>query len=263
MHQLEIRNINKVYNSDRISQNVVLENIRFTVSKGEYVSLVGPSGCGKTTLLSIIAGFIPSTSGEILLNGKVIEKPGKDRAFVFQNYALFPWMTVKQNVLYPMKLQKVPKDLQQERLHELLSLAGLTDAQDKYPHELSGGMKQRTAVIRALTINPEVLLLDEPLSAIDYQMRRDMQEELAHLLRAADTTVLMVTHDVEESVFLSDRVIVMSKNRGEIVADHGIALPRTRRRQSKTYQKEIEQVTHYLRKSAEKDSDISLKMEVI
>ncbi|MGI6405798.1 MAG: ATP-binding cassette domain-containing protein [Syntrophaceticus sp.] len=181
---------------------MVLDDVSFAVEQGQFVSLLGPSGCGKTTLLTMLGGFMHPDAGEIILAGNRVEKPGPDRGFVFQNYALFPWMTVKENILYSLRVKKYSKQEQAKRLQELLDISHLHGSESKYPIQLSGGMQQRVAVLRALASRPKLLLLDEPLGAVDFQMRELLQEELAHLVEGAKTTVIMVTHDVSESVYL-------------------------------------------------------------
>ena len=232
MALLEVNGITKTFTRRKKTPHIVLENMSFTVERGQYVSLLGPSGCGKTTLLTMMGGFLTPDSGQIILAGNKVEKPGPDRGFVFQNYALFPWMTVEENILYSLQVKKLSQREQKERLHELLEISHLFGSEHKYPVQLSGGMQQRVAVVRALASRPEILLLDEPLGAIDFQMRELLQEELAALVEGAKTTVVMVTHDVSESVYLSDRVIVMSANKGQIVKDVYINLDRPRDRQS-------------------------------
>lgn len=244
--KLEVKNINKYYVNDKKTYEV-LSDVSFTVQGGEFVTLLGPSGCGKTTLLTIIAGFQQANNGEILLNDNVVTKPGPDRGFVFQNYALFPWMTVRDNILYPMKQQKVPKTEAEDRLKYLLEVAQLDGKESLYPNQLSGGMKQRTAVIRALASKPEVLLMDEPLGAVDFQMRQILQEELEALWMKDKTTVMMVTHDVDEAVYLSDRVIVISANGGTILEDMKIDLQRPRERDSEKYNIYKEKLTKILK----------------
>lgn len=232
--ELSIEKISKLFkNGGQI--HTVLKDIGFTVQEGQFVTLLGPSGCGKTTLLTIIAGFQKATAGVVKLNNTVVTKPGPERGFVFQDYALFPWMTVRDNILFPMKQQHVPGEEREKRLQELLTMAQLKGKEKLYPAQLSGGMKQRTAVIRALACNPKVLLMDEPLGAIDHQMRQIMQEELEVLWLKDRTTVIMVTHDVEEAIYLSDRVIVMSTEEGRIIEDLEVKLDRPRSRKSKKY----------------------------
>lgn len=232
--KLEVKNVNKYFVNEKKTHEV-LRDVNFIVKGGEFVTLLGPSGCGKTTLLTIIAGFQQASSGEILLNDNVVDKPGPDRGFVFQNYALFPWMTVRDNILYPMKQQKIAPDEAESRLKYLLSMAQLDGKENLHPSQLSGGMKQRTAVIRALASRPEVLLMDEPLGAVDFQMRQILQEELEALWLKDKTTVVMVTHDVDEAVYLSDRVIVFSANGGVIIEDMKIDLERPRKRDTEEY----------------------------
>ncbi len=241
MQLLQVDNISKSFGQGE-DFNPVLSNIGFTIQPGQFVTLLGPSGCGKTTLLTIIAGFLKPDGGQIILEGKRVTGPGPDRGFVFQNYALFPWMTVNDNIRYPMKLQKMPPQEREARLRELLAMADLEGKGGLYPHQLSGGMKQRTAVIRSLANHPRVLLMDEPLGAVDFQMRQTLQEELESILIRDKVTVLMVTHDVEEAVYMSDRVIVMSKNQGAIAEDFLLDLNRPRDRRSPAYR----QAVHHL-----------------
>ncbi|EPS50427.1 ABC transporter ATP-binding protein [Clostridium botulinum CFSAN002367] len=197
----------------------------------------------------MIAGFHNSDSGEIILNDNRVIKPGPDRGFVFQNYALFPWMTVKDNIMYPMKQQKIPKKESIDRLNYLLEMSKLKGKENLYPNQLSGGMKQRTAVVRALASKPEVLLMDEPLGAIDFQMKQMMQEELESLWLKDKTTVIMVTHDVDEAVYLSDRIIVFAAKGGKIIKDMKISLPRPRNRDNHKYLELKKELTSILKDS--------------
>lgn len=260
MELLEIKGITKVFAQRNKPDHVVLEDLSFSVKQGQYVSLLGPSGCGKTTLLTIMGGFLPADDGEITLSGKKVDKPGPDRGFVFQNYALFPWMTVEENILYSLQVKKLDKAEINHRLQELLDISHLHGSEKKYPVQLSGGMQQRVAVVRALASRPEILLLDEPLGAIDFQMRELLQEELAALVQGAKTTVLMVTHDVNESVYLSDRVIVMSSNRGHIVQDVLIDLPRPRDRRSEGFKNYVAELTDLVRQAFH-ERDVELDEE--
>ena len=232
--KVDIQNISKVFKNNKKVKEV-LKDISFQVEEGEFISLLGPSGCGKTTLLTIIAGFQQATGGKILVSSEEVKKSGPDRGFVFQSYALFPWMPVKDNILYPMKQQKMNKEQRNNRLQELLEMSHLEGNEHLYPHQISGGMKQRTAVIRALACKPEVLLMDEPLGAVDFQMRKILQEELVSIWIQDRTTVIMVTHDVDEAVYMSDRVIVMSTDKGKILKDLKVKLPRPRDRESDEY----------------------------
>lgn len=252
---LEVEGISKIFTQKKTPAHIVLENLSFSVKRGQFVSLLGPSGCGKTTLLTMLGGFLPAEAGQIYLAGKKVEGPGPDRGFVFQNYALFPWMTVEDNILYSLKVQNFSKKERQERLQELLQISHLYGSEHKYPIQLSGGMQQRVAVVRALASRPEILLLDEPLGAIDFQMRELLQEELAALVAGAKTTVVMVTHDVNESVYLSDRVIVMSANKGHIKKDAYIDLPRPRLRQSKAFKEYVSELTDLMRQAFREGND--------
>jgi len=198
-------------------------------------------------LLSMMGGFQAVTDGAILLDDKKIEGPSSERGYVFQNYALFPWMTVEKNVAYGLKFQNIPEAEKKARVEKLLEMAHLTEHRKKFPIQLSGGMQQRAAVARALVGQPKVLLLDEPLGAVDFQMRELMQNELERMVQEAKITVVMVTHDVSESVFLSDRVIVFGREKGQIVGNVKIDLPRQRDRSSEEYERYVFQLTNLLR----------------
>ena len=246
---IEVQGISKIFKGRRKGdeENIVLKDVSFKVEEGEFVSLLGPSGCGKTTTLTIIAGFQKANEGKIIVNGKEVTKPGTDRSFMFQNYALFPWMKVGENIEYPMKKKKLPKAERKEKLKELLEMAQLTDYENYYIHEISGGMKQRVALLRAIACDPTVLLMDEPLGAVDFQMRQMLQMQLESILQRKKTTALMVTHDVDESIYLSDRVIVMSRDHGKILADVKIELPRPRDRTNPKYHDYVDQLTNILK----------------
>ena len=246
---IEVQGISKIFKGRRKGdeENIVLKDVSFKVEEGEFVSLLGPSGCGKTTTLTIIAGFQKANEGKIVVNGNEVTKPGTDRSFMFQNYALFPWLKVGENIEYPMKKKKLPKAERKEKLKELLEMAQLTDYENYYIHEISGGMKQRVALLRAIACDPTVLLMDEPLGAVDFQMRQMLQMQLESILQKKKTTALMVTHDVDESIYLSDRVIVMSRDHGKILADVKIELPRPRDRTNPKYHDYVDQLTNILK----------------
>lgn len=248
---ISVQGISKVFKGRRKGEeeNVVLKDVSFEVEEGEFVSLLGPSGCGKTTTLTIVAGFRKPDSGKIVVNGKEVSKPGPDRSFMFQNYALFPWLKVGENIEYPMKKMRVPRAERRKKLKELLEMAQLTEYENYYIHEISGGMKQRVALLRALACDPQVLLMDEPLGAVDFQMRQMLQVQLESILQKRKTTALMVTHDVSESIYLSDRVIVMSRDHGKILADVKIDIPRPRERTSPRYHEYVDQLTNILREA--------------
>lgn len=246
---ISVKGINKIFSNrrDKNGKTTVLEDISFNVNEGEFVSLLGPSGCGKTTTLNIIAGFLEHEGGNIYVDGKEVNKPGPDRAFVFQSYALFPWMKVGENITYPMKMQKISKKEREAKLKELLEMAHLEEYENYYIHEISGGMKQRVALLRALACDPKILLMDEPLGAVDFQMRQLLQVQLESILQENKKTALMVTHDVDEAIYLSDRVIVMSRDRGKILADIKIDLPRPRDRKDGRYHQYTNELSDILK----------------
>jgi NitT/TauT family transport system ATP-binding protein len=192
--------------------------VSLAVGAREFVALLGPSGCGKSTLLYLIGGFLPNEAGTISVDGKPVCAPGPDRGIVFQHFALFPWKTVRANILYGLERQGLPRAEREERAQTFINLVGLKGFEDSYPAHLSGGMKQRTAIARTLAFNPGILLMDEPFGALDAQTRALMQSELLGILRRDPKTVIFVTHDVQEAVYLADRVAVMSARPGRIKA---------------------------------------------
>lgn len=227
MKTLELRHLAKTYFDPYAGSHVTaVHDVSLEVQQGEFVSLVGPSGCGKTTILNMVAGFIPHSGGEILLNGKAINGPGPERGVVFQSFALFPWKTVLDNVGFGPKMRGVPKAERDKIAREYLALAGLSHAANRYPNELSGGMQQRVGVVRALANNPEVLLMDEPFASVDAQTRMTLQEELTRIWEERRPTVIFITHDVPEAVFLANRVVVLSK--GRVLDQVEVSLPRPR-----------------------------------
>lgn len=228
---IKIKNINKFYNRHE-KKIQVLEDINLEVSKGEFVCLLGPSGCGKTTLLRIIAGLEKADSGEVYDGDEIITKPSKDRGFIFQQYSLFPWLTVLGNVMFGLNLTNDSKEENLEAAKRYLERVGLAEVADSYPHELSGGMKQRVAIIRSLLNHTPVLLMDEPFSALDMINRQKLQEQLLGVWKRFENTIIFITHDVDEAVFLADRVVVMDKNPGRVKKIVDIDLPRIRNRES-------------------------------
>ena len=226
MH-LETTNLYKHF-ATRQGQLLVLKDINLHVETGEFVCAVGASGSGKTTLLRLIAGLDTPTSGKITVDGKPVLGPGADRGMVFQSYTLYPWMTVAKNVGFGLKLQGVAKPQRVKRVAEYLDVVGLSQFADAYPRELSGGMKQRVAIARALASQPKILLMDEPFGALDVQTKATMQEFLLDLWRRTRTSILMITHDVEEAVFLSQRVYVLTARPGSIHQEIKLDLPTER-----------------------------------
>lgn len=205
-----------------------VSDVSMHVAPGEFVSLIGPSGCGKSTLLNVVAGFVKPTQGTAKLDGKAIDKPGADRGMVFQQYSLFPWKTVRANVEFGLKMQGVAGPQRETAARTLLGLAGLLSFENHYPDQLSGGMKQRVGIVRALATSPQVLLMDEPFGALDSQTRTVMQQILTNIWQRFRISVLFITHDIDESIFLSDRVYVMTARPGRIKAEIPILLPRPR-----------------------------------
>jgi NitT/TauT family transport system ATP-binding protein len=226
-----VKNLNKCYRV-REGNLPALSAVDLEVAEGEFVSIVGPSGCGKSTLLYILGGFIRADSGVIEVGGKAVTGPGTDRGVVFQEYALFPWLTVTQNIRYGLEMTGVARREREETVRRLVRTIGLEGFEHRFPRELSGGMKQRVAIARTLAYDPNILLLDEPFGALDAQTRETMQDELLRLWQATRKTVVMVTHDVNEAVYLSDRVLVMSQRPGRMVAEFSIAIDRSGNRET-------------------------------
>jgi NitT/TauT family transport system ATP-binding protein/sulfonate transport system ATP-binding protein len=226
---LRVDGVSRVFpGSRRRPDTVALEPIELDVLDNDFVAIVGPSGCGKSTLLRIAAGLDVPTTGRVLLDGAPVTGPGADRGMVFQEYALFPWLTVQQNVEYGLREQRLPRAEVARRSAHYLHLVGLEGAERRYPHELSGGMKQRVALIRVLANDPKILLMDEPFAAVDAQTRTLLQRELHRLWDETHKTVLFVTHSVDEALYLGDRVVVMTARPGRIKAVLTVDLPRPR-----------------------------------
>jgi NitT/TauT family transport system ATP-binding protein len=221
--KLEIRNLGKTFGDLH-----ALQGIDLAVARGEFISVVGPSGCGKTTFLRIVAGLEPASSGEVLLDGRRLRGPGSDRGFVFQSDNLLPWRTVLANAIIGREIAGRVGPADRQRTMELLKLVGLEGFEHYHPRQLSGGMRQRVNLARALAIDPEILLMDEPFSSLDAQTREIMQTELLRIWEEGRKTVLFVTHQIDEAVFLSDRVLVFARRPGRLLEDVAIALPRPR-----------------------------------
>jgi len=217
-HQIVVDGVGHCYRPPTGREVLALENVSLAVRDREFLALLGPSGCGKSTLLYMIGGFLPVVTGRILVNDKPVSGPGPDRGVVFQNFALFPWKTVKANVLYGLERTHLPKAEREARAQTFIEMVGLGGFEDSYPSQLSGGMKQRAAIARTLAFDPQILLMDEPFGALDAQTRGLMQAELLNIWRRTPKTVIFVTHDVQEAVFLAERVAVMSARPGRIKA---------------------------------------------
>jgi NitT/TauT family transport system ATP-binding protein len=225
--QIVVRGVEKVFRSEGRDVRA-LSNIDLEVGQGELVCLLGPSGCGKSTLLNAIAGFTPPTAGEILVEGRPVGAPGPDRGMVFQEYALFPWMTVAENVSFGLEMRKLPRSDVDRRVGELLALFGLSEFRERFPKDLSGGMRQRVAIARVLALDSPMLLMDEPFGALDALTRRNLQDELLRIWADLRKTIVFVTHSIEEALYLADRVLVMTYRPGTIKRVQAIDLPRPR-----------------------------------
>lgn len=228
---INIRNVSKSYKSNKAVFKS-LADVSFTIERGEFICLLGPSGCGKSTLLNIIAGFEAPSVGEILINNKAVKKPSVNYVTIFQNYGLLPWRTVKKNIelgLEPKKLNSVERS---KIADKYLELVGLTKFSGHHPHQLSGGMQQRVAIARALAVDPEVIFMDEPFGALDAMTRMNMQDEIADIWQKEQKTIIFVTHDIEEAVFLADRIVIMTPSPGRIKSIIKVPINRKRDRTS-------------------------------
>lgn len=225
--KLEIKDVGKIFKT-KSGETVALEKTSFTVADGEFVTILGPSGCGKSTILRIVAGLEESTSGQVLLDGEEINGPGPDRGMVFQSYTLFPWLNVKDNITFGLKLKGIPQKERDDLARYYLQLIGLEGFEKHYPIQLSGGMKQRVAIARALANDPKILIMDEPFGALDAQTRTIMQEVLLKAWEESKKTILFITHDVDESIFLADSVYVMTARPGRLKKKIPITLERPR-----------------------------------
>ncbi|MBP2230448.1 NitT/TauT family transport system ATP-binding protein [Azospirillum agricola] len=225
--QISVRGVEKSFTAGA-QPIVALKDIDLDIRKGEFVCLLGPSGCGKSTLLNAVAGFQPPTRGTVNVDGRLITEPGPDRGMVFQEYALFPWMTVAQNVAFGLEIKTMPKAEIAERVEWLLGKLHLQDFRNRYPKDLSGGMRQRVAIARVLALDSPILLMDEPFGALDALTRRTLQDELLRIWEEVGKTILFVTHSIEESIYLADRIIVMTYRPGTIKRDVQVEMPRPR-----------------------------------
>jgi len=231
---LQIRSLRKVFRTGA-SDLTVLEGIDFSVQKGELICILGRSGCGKSTLLKILAGFIPPTAGRVLLGEEPVARPGPERCVVFQEDALFPWLTVEENIAFGMRQHRWARKEISDEIDRFLALVGLSEFRHYLPREISGGMKQRVALARVLILQPRVLLMDEPFAALDAQTREEMQQLMLSLWAKLSHTILFVTHDVTEAVTLADRILLMGKDPGRIREDIKVELPRPRKRDTEDF----------------------------
>ena len=234
--------VTKRYGQENTSDTVALVDVSFEVARNEFVSIVGKSGCGKSTMLGIIAGLLSSTKGNVQIDGKVVTGPGLDRGMVFQQASLFPWLTAIQNIEFGPRSNGLPKDKCRILAEELIELVKLEGFEHKYPRQLSGGMQQRVAIARALAIDPEILLMDEPFGALDQLTREDMQRELLRIWQQRKKTVIFVTHSITEAIFLSDRVLVLSRHPGRLIAEFNVVADRPRQKSSRDFLKLYEAI---------------------
>ncbi|OGB05589.1 MAG: ABC transporter [Burkholderiales bacterium RIFCSPLOWO2_12_FULL_64_99] len=224
---LEVQGLGKTYDSHQ-GPVTALKDVNFKTHRREFVCVIGPSGCGKSTLIRILAGLEAHTSGQVLLDGQPVNGPGKDRGMVFQGYTLFPWLTVKKNVMFGLEMNNTGKNEAEAQARQWLELVGLTKFAEAYPHQLSGGMKQRVAIARALANQPRILLMDEPFGALDAQTRAKMQAHLLEIWRNIDITILFITHDLDEAIYLADRILVLKAHPGEVQELIEVPVPRPR-----------------------------------
>ena len=245
--RIRIRGVSKhFFDIARSQETVALRDIDLEVGPAEFLTIIGQSGCGKSTLLNLIAGFEQVSAGSIEVDGKPITRPGPDRGVVFQEYALFPWLTVYQNVAFGLREQRVPTPERDTRVREQIEVVGLLGFESRYPHELSGGMRQRVAIARVLVTDPKSLLMDEPFAALDAQTRTLMQQELLAVWQRKHRSVIFITHNIEEAIFLGDRLVVMTPRPGRIRTIVPIDLPRPREITSSEFNEYRRQITNLL-----------------
>ncbi len=266
---LEVKHLGKVYKTAK-GGVTALKDINFKTHRREFVCVIGPSGCGKSTLIRILAGLESHTSGDVLLDGKPVSGPGRDRGMVFQGYTLFPWLTVKKNVMFGLEMNNASTEEASREASLWLELVGLDKFANAYPHELSGGMKQRVAIARALVNKPRILLMDEPFGALDAQSRAKMQAHLLEIWRNVDVTILFITHDLDEAIFLADRILVLKAHPGEVQELIEVPVPRPRIAGNYTSPEflatkaRLEALIHPPKSSEEKDSEeVSITQHMI
>ena len=224
---IDVKHVNKIFKTDN-REVVALRDINLQIPQGQFVCLLGPSGCGKSTLLNAIAGFSLPSSGEITADGQLIAGPGPERGMVFQEYALFPWMTVEKNIAFGLEIKGMAQADIRQRVDQLLSMLSLSDFRNRYPKDLSGGMRQRVAIARVLALDSPIMLMDEPFGALDALTRRNLQDELLRIWSELKKTIIFVTHSIEEAIYLADRIVVMTYRPGTVKRDMMVELPRLR-----------------------------------
>ncbi|MEN3373533.1 ABC transporter ATP-binding protein [Dechloromonas sp. ZS-1] len=257
-----INNVQKVFKTPG-GDVVALKDINLTIQPGEFVCLLGPSGCGKSTLLNAVAGFQPPSDGQIIIDQKTIRSPGPDRGMVFQEYALFPWMTVAQNIAFGLEVQKKEKAEIDLTVNQLLDLLHLKDFCDRYPKDLSGGMRQRVAIARVLALDSPIMLMDEPFGALDALTRRNLQDELLRIWEKLGKTILFVTHSIEESIYLADRIVVMTYRPGTVKRDQVVDMPRPRDPASPAFNDLKRELGRLVMEEQQRHADAEMKLAAV
>ena len=262
MSQILISNVQKVFKTPG-GDVVALKDINLTIEPGEFVCLLGPSGCGKSTLLNAVAGFQPPSAGNIVIDRRSIVAPGPDRGMVFQEYALFPWMTVGQNIAFGLEVQKKAKAEIELTVSQLLDLLHLKDFRDRFPKDLSGGMRQRVAIARVLALDSPIMLMDEPFGALDALTRRNLQDELLRIWEKLGKTILFVTHSIEESIYLADRIVVMTYRPGTVKRDQRVDMPRPRDPASAAFNDLKRELGRLVMEEQQRHADAELKLAAV
>lgn len=241
---IKVKDVSKVFKSKDNRELKSLDNLNLTIEKGEFICLLGPSGCGKSTLLNLIAGFDMPSQGEVIIDDKQVKEPSSNYVTIFQNYGLLPWRTVKKNVELGLESKKISKAEKNRIAEEFIDLVGLKKFSKNHPSELSGGMQQRVALARALAVDPEIIFMDEPFAALDAMTRMNMQDEISDIWEKKQKTIIFVTHDIEEAVFLADRIVIMTKGPGKLKTIIKVPLKRKRDRTSPGFLKIRDEVFH-------------------
>jgi NitT/TauT family transport system ATP-binding protein len=259
---IEVAGVNKIFRTgDR--EVVALKDIELSIKQGEFVCLLGPSGCGKSTLLNAVAGFALPSTGTISVEGRTVTGPGPERGMVFQEYALFPWMTVAQNIAFGLEIQKKDKAEINLTVNQLLDMLHLKDFRDRFPKDLSGGMRQRVAIARILALDSPIMLMDEPFGALDALTRRNLQDELLRIWSTLGKTILFVTHSIEESIYLADRIVVMTYRPGTVKRDQYVTLPRPRDPSSAEFNELKRELGRLVMEEQQRHADDELKLAVV
>lgn len=265
---LEVKGLNKVYKTAK-GETTALRNVSFKTHRREFVCVIGPSGCGKSTLVRILAGLESYSSGEVLLDGNPVTGPGRDRGMVFQGYTLFPWLSVRKNVMFGLEMNGISHVEAEREANLWLELIGLGRFGNAYPHELSGGMKQRVAIARALVNQPRILLMDEPFGALDAQSRSKMQTHLLEIWRNIDITIVFITHDLDEAIYLADRILVLKAHPGEVQELIEVPVPRPRHTDQLTSaafyatKARLESLIHPPKETVETETEVSIQQHMI